>query len=274
MIAFPNCKINLGLRVLQKRPDGYHDIETIFYPVPLKDTLELIPSQNKGQPVIHNYGLPVKGEPASNLCIRAWQLLKTDFPDLPAVEIHLLKNIPMGAGLGGGSSNGACMLQLLNTHFHLQLSAQQLIEYALQLGSDCPFFIINQPAYASGRGEIIQPISLNLSSYQLVLTNPGIHIDTGWAFTQINVNNSLTAGDLLQKSIAQPPETWRHQLLNSFEQPVFEKYPQIRALKENLYRLGAVYASMTGSGSTVFGLFKNKPYLIDKLPAGYTVIQL
>jgi len=274
VIVFPNCKINLGLRVLQKRSDGFHDIETIFYPVPLKDALEIIPAHDIQQPTISNYGLPVKGNTADNLCIKAWQLLKKDFPVLPAVHIHLLKNIPMGAGLGGGSADGAFMLQLLNDSFHLGLSVAQLTQYALELGSDCPFFIINQPAYATGRGEIIQPVPINLSSFQLVLANPGIHVDTGWAFAQLNVNDSLTGYPPLKELMLQSIDTWQQQVVNSFEKPVFEKYPQVRALKENFYRLGAVYAAMSGSGSTVFGLFKNSPGPVENLPAQYTTIQL
>jgi 4-diphosphocytidyl-2-C-methyl-D-erythritol kinase len=274
VIVFPNCKINIGLQVLKKRMDGFHDIETVFYPVPLKDALEIIPAQNEAQPVLHHYGLPVNGEAADNLCMKAWWLLKKDFPGLPAAQIHLLKNIPVGAGLGGGSADGAFMLQLLNTTYQLQLSVPQLTRYALQLGSDCPFFIINQPSFASGRGEIIQPVSINLSAYRLVLTNPGIHINTAWAFAQLNVNDSLMKSGSLQRAILQPVENWKQQVLNDFEKPVFDKYPQVKALKENLYRLGAVYAAMSGSGSTVFGLFEKEAFRAGLLPVGYTVIQL
>ena len=275
MITFPNCKINLGLNVLQKRSDGFHNIETIFYPVPLKDALEIVPVQNAQQlPSITMYGLPVKGEATDNLCIKAWQLLKKDFADLPAVQIHLLKNIPMGAGLGGGSADGACMLQLLNNKFHLGLSAQQLISYALQLGSDCPFFIINEPCYATGRGEIMEHISISLSGYQLVLVNPSIHINTGWAFSQLIVNDSLTETVSLQQAILQPVETWKQNIVNAFEIPVFEKYPEIKTLKENMYHLGAAYAAMSGSGSTIFGLFKAGETWTHGLPAHYTTLQL
>jgi 4-diphosphocytidyl-2-C-methyl-D-erythritol kinase len=275
VVTFPNCKINLGLNVLQKRSDGFHNIETIFYPIPLKDALEIVPVQNTQQQSSTNmYGLPVKGETTDNLCIKAWHLLKKDFPDLPAVQIHLLKNIPVGAGLGGGSADGAFMLQLLNNKFHLGLSAQQLISYALQLGSDCPFFIINQPCYATGRGEIIEPISINLSEYHLVLANPRIHINTGWAFSQLIVNDSLMRTVSLRQAIVQPVETWRQNIVNDFEIPVLEKHPQIKALKENMYHLGAVYAAMSGSGSTVFGLFKTGETCAAGLPAHYTTLQL
>jgi 4-diphosphocytidyl-2-C-methyl-D-erythritol kinase len=275
VIVFPNCKINLGLQVLQKRSDGFHDIETIFYPVPLKDALEIVVAQKGAQQsTIVNYGTPVKGDATDNLCMKAWHMLKKDFPDLPAVQIHLLKNIPMGAGLGGGSADGAFMLQLLNNKFHLELSPQQLIRYGLQLGSDCPFFIINKPCFATGRGEILETVTIDLSSWQLVLANPGIHVDTGWAFSQLNVNDSLMKPASLKQAIVQPPDTWRHHLINDFEIPVFSKYPHIKALKENLYNMGAVYAAMSGSGSTVFGLFDNKKSLADGLPPGYTNLKL
>lgn len=260
MIVFPNCKINLGLHVVQKRSDGFHDIETVFYPVALKDVLELIKMEagsRKSDAEITNYGMLIEGERENNLCIKAYQLLKKDFPDLPPVQIHLLKNIPMGAGLGGGSSDGACMLQLLNSKFHLNLSTDQLINYAILLGSDCPFFISNQPCYASGRGEIITPIALDLSDYQLVLIFPGIHVSTGWAFSQIKPAADKPV--LLEQLIQQSVNTWKDGLINHFEKPVFDKYPEIKAIKETLYRQGALYAAMSGSGSTVFGLFEKKP---------------
>ena len=259
--------------MLQKRSDGFHDIETIFYPIPIKDVLEIIPAQAK-QPTITNYGLPVKGEATDNLCIKAWQLLKKDFPELPAVQIHLLKNIPMGAGLGGGSADGAFMLQLLNNKFQLGLSSQQLIQYALQLGSDCPFFIVNKPAYATGRGEIIEPINLNLTGYQLVIVNSGIHVKTGWAFTSLNINNAPVKKGLVKRLVGQPVSEWKNHLTNDFELPVFEHYPAIKSVKENLYTLGAVYAAMSGSGSVVFGLFSAAVNLTSGLPANYTVIRL
>ncbi len=274
MLVFPNCKINLGLQVLQKRSDGYHDIASIFYPLPLRDALEIVPQQPTTFPVIYHYGLPINGNDADNLCIKAWQLLKKDFPDLPPVQIHLLKNIPMGAGLGGGSADGAFMLQLLNNKYHLQLSTEQLMAYALQLGSDCPFFIINQPAYATGRGEILTPVQLTLAGYQLVLVNPGMHINTGWAFSQLAIRGLLTKKPALLEVVVQPPAQWKHQLINDFEQPVFAAHPTLNTIKENLYSMGAVYASMSGSGSTIFGIFNSTINLTSGLPAHYTVIQL
>lgn len=274
MIAFPNCKINLGLQVLQKRGDGYHDIASVFYPVPLRDALEIVPLPNAVIPSIECYGLTINGAATDNLCIKAWQLLKKDFPSLPAVQIHLLKNIPMGAGLGGGSADGTFMLQLLNQRYQLQISHQQLLAYALQLGSDCPFFINNQPCYATGRGEVMEPVSPGLSGYQLVIANPGIHINTGWAFSQLSINNPLTKRTALKELVMQPPAQWKHQLINDFEQPVFALHPQLKAIKENLYAMGAVYASMSGSGSIVFGIFNSGENLTSGLPAQYTAIRL
>jgi 4-diphosphocytidyl-2-C-methyl-D-erythritol kinase len=217
----------------------------------------------------------VAGRPEDNLCVKAWHLLKKDFPSLPAVEAHLLKNIPMGAGLGGGSADGAFMLRLLNTQFHLNIPAAQLTRYAAQLGSDCPFFIAGGSCYATGRGEILEPLSLDLQGWQLVLVSPGIHINTGWAFSQLDPALFARTRTGLRELVQQPAATWQGQLTNDFETPVFEQYPAIARLRDSLYELGAAYAAMSGSGSTVFGLFdKNRPPvsppapLISSLPAG------
>ena len=173
MISFPNCKINLGLNILLKRSDGYHDLETVFYPLPLKDVIEVIKSPEAAAGIqFSTTGLPVNGSMEDNLCIRAWRLLQKDFPDLPPVRMHLHKVVPMGAGLGGGSANAAFMLKLLNEKFHLQISTEKLLDYSLQLGSDCPFFIINKSAIGTGRGELLQTIALDLSAYAFVLVNP------------------------------------------------------------------------------------------------------
>lgn len=259
MIVFPNCKINLGLHILNKREDGYHNLETVFYPVPLNDALELIrnPEQTGEEISFQTTGLTIEGDQQNNLCIKAYKLLKKDFPQLPSVQMHLHKVIPMGAGLGGGSSDGAFALQLINQKFQLGISEQELIDYALQLGSDCPFFIINKPAFATGRGEQMTPVELNLSDYRFALINPQIHVNTGWAFSQLQLDNGL--GRLKRPDpasiIQQPIETWKEQLINDFEEPVAGKYPVIADIKQKLYDAGAVYASMTGSGSTVFGIF-------------------
>jgi 4-diphosphocytidyl-2-C-methyl-D-erythritol kinase len=293
MLSFPNCKINLGLQILNKREDGYHNLATVFYPVQWRDVIEVIRRDDSWQMAddgktlsgvegsdahpersrrvkqssdndIHfsSTGLTITGDEANNLCIKAYHLLKKDFPSLPSVEMHLHKTIPMGAGLGGGSADGAFTLKLLNDKFQLGLTQQQLIDYALQLGSDCPFFILNKPCYATGRGEILEPVALDLSAYQFVIVNPGIHVNTGWAFAQLQLQGSGRSERPDPKSIIQQPiTTWKHQLINDFEQPVFKAHPQIAAIKQQLYDAGALYASMTGSGSTVFGVFEKKQIL-------------
>jgi 4-diphosphocytidyl-2-C-methyl-D-erythritol kinase len=275
MLLFPNCKINLGLHILNKREDGFYNLETVFYPVAVKDALEIIPSANTTEAIeFSSSGLTVEGNTNDNICIKAYHLLKKDFPQLPCIKMHLHKAIPMGAGLGGGSADGAFTLQLLNTKFKLNLSANQLIDYATQLGSDCPFFIINKPCYATGRGEILKEARIDLLKYSIALINPGIHINTGWAFSQLT---PALPQKSIQQIIQQPVSTWKEELKNDFEKPVFEKYAAIKDIKEKLYHLGAMYACMSGSGSTVFGIFENnisldtftnKNFFAKKLPLG------
>ena len=255
MLSFPNCKINLGLRILRRRDDGYHQLETVFYPLPVKDALETIRSQEL---TFTASGLPIPGDPTDNLCLKAWQLLKKDLPELPPVQIHLHKHIPMGAGLGGGSADGAFMLQLLNKQFHLELSTERLIQYAAQLGSDCPFFIINKPCLGGGRGEELQPIELDLSSYRMALVSPGTHIGTAWAFSQCTPSEK---GKPVREIIAQPVNTWAAELVNDFEAAIFPAYPELKRIKEELYNAGAIYASMTGSGSAFYGIFAHDAVL-------------
>lgn len=250
MVLFPHCKINLGLTILRRREDGYHDLETVFYPLPVKDVLEIIPSERLS---LSSSGLPIPGELEANLCIKAFHLLQKDFPHLPPVGIYLHKNIPMGAGLGGGSADGAFMLRLLNKCFHLNLSQKDLLVYAARLGSDCPFFILEGPCLGEGRGELLQPLELDLSGYSFVLVNPGVHIGTAWAFSQITPGSS---GKPVKAIIRQPLESWRGELVNDFEEPVFRQHPLLRSIKEQLYDQGALYASLTGSGSSIFGIFK------------------
>ena len=271
MVTFPNCKINLGLNITAKREDGYHDIETVFYPLQLQDALEVIRTAiNDGEPdvLFKSTGLPIEGNTQDNLCIKAYQLLKKDHPGIPPVHIHLHKAIPMGAGLGGGSADGAFTLRLLAEHFQLGLSDQQLAAYALQLGSDCPFFIYNKPCFAKGRGEKLAPVTLDLSAWQFLLVHPGIHVATGWAFSQITPRQpGRTAAEIIHE----PVENWRDVLVNDFEIPVIKKYPEIHSIKEKLYAQGAVYASMTGSGSTVFGMFRKKTILPRKAFSDHAV---
>ena len=250
MLFFPNCKINLGLRILRRRADGYHDLETIFYPLPLFDVLESI--RENSEPQFTSYGLPIPGNPNDNLCLKAWRLLKKDFPGLPAAHFHLLKNIPIGAGLGGGSADGAWTLKALNTQFHLGLSQEQLLHYAAQLGSDCPFFILNTPCRGGGRGEQLTPVNLDLSPYTFALVDPGIHISTAQAFSLCTpAENALP----LSTIIAQPIAHWRQNLVNDFETPVFQLHPELEKIKPALYAHGALYAALTGSGSSFFGIF-------------------
>lgn len=274
MIVFPNCKINLGLHILRKRPDGYHDLETIFYPLPLCDILEIIdnPHPDLSEPLPFSLtGLNIKGDVSSNLCIKAYRLLKRDFPELPSVRIHLHKVIPSGAGLGGGSANGAFTLIVLNKKFKLGLKENELVEYASQLGSDCPLFILNKPCYATGRGEHLEPISLDLSGYKFVVVNPGIHIDTGRAFLDMKPAQPEIS---LKEIISKPVDKWKYELSNDFEKSVFPKYRAIVDIKDEFYKRGAVYASMTGSGSTVFGIFPRDRQLTFHFPDSYFVKQV
>lgn len=273
MVLFPNCKINLGLNIIRKRKDGYHDLETVFYPVAWNDALELLTDQETPGPGIQFYssGLPIAGDPGSNLCMKAYQLLAKDFPQLPAVRVHLHKAIPMGAGLGGGSSDGAFMLKMLNEKLSLDLDTEQLIGYALQLGSDCPFFIRNTPCIATGRGEEMQPLELDLSAYRMVLINPAIHVSTAWAFAQLTPQPAAIP---ISKAIREPIETWKDILLNDFEAPVIKQSPEIGQIKEQLYQSGALYASMTGSGSTLFGIFPANQHFVPAVEQHHSIKEI
>ncbi len=262
---FPNGKINLGLHVTRKRADGYHDLETVFYPTLVKDVLEIIQAD-----VVEftMSGLPVAGNVNDNLCLKAYHLIKIDFPELPPVKIHLHKVIPMGAGLGGGSADGAFKLLLLNQKFKLNLSKEQLINYALQLGSDCPFFIVNKPCYAIGRGEILEHLDVDLSTYKLVLVHPGIHVSTALAFSGLQPAPPFIS---IKNILAQPITTWKQLLKNDFERPVFAMFPEIQKVKESLYEAGALYASMSGSGSCVYGIFEDKEISLPTFPQHYSI---
>jgi 4-diphosphocytidyl-2-C-methyl-D-erythritol kinase len=250
MIAFPNCKINLGLNIIRKREDGFHDLETIFLPIPFTDILEIISSDKTELTVT---GLSVNT--TDNLCIKAFNLLQQKFLRLPPIKMHLHKVIPMGAGLGGGSSDAAFTLNLLNEKFELNLKTEQLADLALQLGSDCPFFILNKPCFATGRGEILEPVNIDLKNHRILIVNPGIHIDTRWAFSKIT---PLQRNTSIKQVITQPIETWKEDLQNDFEVPVFAKYPEIKKIVIDLYEQGAEYASLSGSGSSVFGIFSKE----------------
>lgn len=253
MITFPNAKINLGLNIVEKRPDGYHNLETIFYPVPIEDALEVnILNESYEKFRLHQAGLEIEGEAENNLVVKAYKLLDAEF-NLPPVDIHLFKHIPSGAGLGGGSSDAAYMLKLLNEKFNLELTNETLEEYAARLGADCAFFIRNTPTYAEGIGNIFSPISLSLKGYQIVLVKPDIFVSTREAFAQIKTHRQTVP---LKEVIKYPMEEWRELMVNDFEESVFPQFPGIKEIKEKLYKQGAIYAAMTGSGSSVFGLFK------------------
>ena len=270
MICFPIAKINLGLNVVERRPDGYHNLETVFFPVQLKDALE-VQVMDEAFPSAYDCDLKVtniaiEGDEQRNLVVRAYNLLKQDFPQMPRVHAHLHKAIPTQAGMGGGSSDCAAMLLLLNTMCNLGLTQQQLIDYAAKLGADCPIFILNRPAYAEGIGERLQPIDLDLSGFYLAVVRPDIPVPTKAAFSRIHpckpAKNCLDV-------VRQPIETWRHDLVNDFEQSVFALHPEIGAVKQRLYDLGAVYAAMSGSGSALFGIFKEKPTLDTEFEGMY-----
>jgi 4-diphosphocytidyl-2-C-methyl-D-erythritol kinase len=270
MVVFPPCKINLGLHILDKRSDGYHNLETIFYPVPLYDVLEIIQQPDYHSKANHftQTGQTLNVAPGENICEKAWKLLKVDFPELPFVQMHLHKTIPSGAGLGGGSADGAFTLLLLNQKFQLGLTESQLIDYALKLGSDCPFFIINKPCFAEGRGEKMEAIDLSLKDYSLMLVNPQIHVATGWAFSQLLPSRRKLE---LKKNIQLPVEAWHNQVVNDFEEPISRQHPTIAGIKKKLLANGAAYAAMSGSGSTVFGLFTGREVPTISFPEQYFI---
>ncbi|WP_109830649.1 4-(cytidine 5'-diphospho)-2-C-methyl-D-erythritol kinase [Reichenbachiella versicolor] len=256
MLTFPNAKINLGLDIVSKRPDGYHNISSCFIPVNWKDALEIVPSDEFK---FSSSGLEIPGKTESNLCVKAYELLKTDY-DIGSVHIHLHKVIPMGGGLGGGSADGAFALKMLDKEFGLNLTIEQLQSYAKKLGADCPFFIENKPVLVSGIGEIFDDIDLDLSRYKVVIVNPMIHVPTKIAFSQVMPQKpNVEIKDILNS----PVTNWKSQLKNDFEPSVFDAYPEILSLKDKLYTLGADYVSMTGSGASVYGLFPSEADELD-----------
>lgn len=253
MLVFPNAKINLGLNITEKRPDGYHNLETIFYPIPVEDALEVNVLQGRIEKYrLHQAGLEIAGEAENNLVVKAYKLLDKDF-HLPPVDIHLFKHIPSGAGLGGGSADAAFMLKLLNDKFDLKLKDETLEGYAASLGADCAFFIKNKPTYAEGIGNIFSPLQLSLKGYQLWLVKPDIFVSTRDAFSKIKPHQP----DMSLKEIIQlPVKEWKERMINDFEESVFPQFPVIGDIKEEMYRQGALYTSMSGSGSSVYGIFK------------------
>jgi len=263
MVDFPNAKINIGLFVTERRQDGYHNLETIIFPVPgLCDALEVVEADSFSFTVS---GLVIPGNPAENIVTKAYNLLKADF-NLPEFAIHLHKKIPFGAGLGGGSSDGAFMLRMLNFGFHLGLNLDELKDYARKLGADCPFFIENIPAFATGTGEILKPVSVDLSGYETIIIKPPFNISTSGAYSSVKPGK---AGCYLPEVVTRPPEFWQKDVYNDFENHLFLKYPELKMLKSLLYTEGAKYASMSGSGSSIYGIFETIPAGIEqKLPPG------
>jgi len=256
MLCFPNAKINIGLNIIERRPDHYHNIETVFYPIPLTDILEIIKNDHAAgeKAKFISTGINIPGEPGCNLCVKAYTLLDKDY-NLPPVKIHLHKIIPTGAGLGGGSADGAFTLSLLNRLFELNLTNEQLIRYAENLGSDCPFFIINKPAFGTEKGNRLQNIGLNLSAYYFVLIKPLVFIGTAEAYKGVMPFKPEKSVDML---IGLPLNQWKDMVINDFEKSIFPNHPVIKEIKDELYQAGALYASMTGSGSAVYGIFETK----------------
>ena len=265
MITYPNAKINLGLNIVEKRPDGYHNLETVFYPINLQDALEVNIMEGEEEFSLKVSGVPIEGEAENNLVVKAYRLLKKDYPEMPAIDIHMYKHIPTGAGLGGGSADAAFMIKLLNEKFKLNLSIEKMEEYAAILGADCAFFIQNKPVFATGIGNIFEPIQLSLKGYYLVLVKPDIFVSTKDAFAHIIPTQPTQS---LKEIIRMPVETWRATMKNDFEESVFQKFPEIAAIKDKLYDLGAVYASMSGSGSSVYGIFREQVEFVDEIFSG------
>ena len=253
--AFPNAKINIGLYVVERRPDGYHNLQTVFYPIPLHDNLQVRPLKNSNEPyLLQMAGNVIEGNPADNLIIKVYESLKQDF-ELPQLDIYLYKRIPTGAGLGGGSSDAAYMMKMLNEAFELKMTDEEMERRVAKMGADCAFFIKEQPAYATGIGDVLTPINLSLKGKTLLLVKPSTFVSTKEAYG--GVVPQMPEHDLLQ-ALAAPIETWKDTVKNDFERSVFQHHPEIAAIKETLYNMGAIYASMSGSGSTVFGIFPHE----------------
>jgi len=258
MIQYAPAKINLGLHIKNKRPDGFRNIESVLYPVPLYDVLEFSPAEDFS---LKTKGYPIPGIFQENTVWKAYHLMKSRF-GLPGLAVRLVKNIPPGSGLGGPSSDAATFIKSVNTYFHLGLSLQMMLELAEQIGSDCLFFIRSVPAYATGKGELLQKISLSLKGYYLCIVFIQQPVSTAWAYAHVRPDKNSFS---LQKLQQFPIEQWQDILINQFEPLVFGQFPQLAVIKENLIKSGAVYASMSGSGSAVYGIFKQKPALNKNL---------
>ena len=270
MLIYPNAKINIGLRVTEKRRDGYHNIETAFYPIPLMDGLEITAKRDDDDPTpcqLRVQGAILDGGPQDNLVVRAYELLRRDYPEkVSPLAMHLFKHIPTGAGLGGGSSDGAFALKALNERFALGITPEQLVRYAARLGADCPFFLYNTPMLARGIGDQLTPLSLSLTGKKLVIVKPDISVSTREAYQGVIPQEPDAP---LPQLLSRPIEEWAETVVNDFEPSVFSRYPEIAAIKDRLYDLGALYASMSGSGSCVYGIFSQPVEFIDEIFAGY-----
>jgi 4-diphosphocytidyl-2-C-methyl-D-erythritol kinase len=279
MVSFPNAKINLGLHILAKREDGFHDIETVFYPVMCCDVLEIIPDKKSAEEnslvSFQLSGIKIFGDEKKNLCLRAYNLLSEKY-SLPPIQMYLHKIIPIGAGLGGGSTDATFTLMMLNKIFDLKIDDEKLESYAAFLGSDCSFFIRNKPMFASGRGEVLEDVNINLSArtpsekkYFITIVKPEINVSTAEAYSMLRLTPTSPkerGTPSLKKIIQMPVEMWKENLVNDFEKNIFKKYPAIEGVKNKLYESGAVYASMSGSGSAVFGIFKEEKKLSTEFP--------
>ncbi|RFZ95835.1 4-(cytidine 5'-diphospho)-2-C-methyl-D-erythritol kinase [Mucilaginibacter conchicola] len=257
MIVFPNAKINIGLNITERRLDGYHNLETVFYPVKIFDVLEVIEADELS---FESSGLDIPGRAEDNLCIKGYHLLKKDFPKLPPVKIHLHKNVPIGAGLGGGSANAAFFIKLMDEKFGLGLDEEEMMDYARVLGADCAFFISNRPVFAFEKGDEFEPVKLNLSAYHIVLVMPDAHVSTAEAYRGVK---STPVKETVYDLVNMPVAAWKKHIRNDFEVHIFNNHPIIRGVKATLYERGALYASMSGSGASVFGIFETRPDLSD-----------
>lgn len=249
MTEHPNCKINIGLNIVSKRTDGYHNLESVFYPIPISDTLEIVKADTFS---FEQDGIALDCQGNENLCVKAYRMMQKDFPQIGPVAIRLTKNIPSGAGMGGGSSDAAFTIKMLNSLFQLGLQTEQLQGYAARIGADCAFFIENKPVFASQKGDVFQDITLDFSGYRLLLVKPEVGVSTSEAYK--NIVPAPAPFDL-RKLGSTPMEEWKQLVTNDFEKSVFEKLPVLREIKERMYQGGAVYAAMSGSGSTIYGFF-------------------
>ncbi|MFT5749129.1 MAG: 4-diphosphocytidyl-2-C-methyl-D-erythritol kinase [Ancylomarina sp.] len=260
MLTYSNAKINIGLNIVEKRNDGFHNIETVFFPIGMQDAIEIADSKSEASYTFTTSGIPINIDAKDNIVVKAYELIKAKY-DFPSQDIHLHKNIPFGAGLGGGSANSAFMIKLLNQKFNLGMSTKEMEDEVKKLGSDCAFFIENKPAFAIEKGDKLSSIDLNLSGYHILLIKPDVHISTPEAYANIKPHQPKTS---LKELIKQPIETWKATIKNDFEDSIFPKQPLLAEIKNELYEQGATYAAMSGSGSSMFGLFKSEPNILPQ----------